>query len=153
MFPQSSHSLIDLLPKVDLPPDSGMEKVTQEEVVFDNLSQYSAVFPRCSFCGNAMSTFDFSKRSTTFVCRVDSAFICLGTTRAKAGAEGFVKVTLVCIFLTDFFYIQRVNFDYSIFIVCFCITGGFQLCCGGLKAPTHFRLPRYSPGDEPGRKR
>ena len=25
--------------------------------------------------------------------RVDSAFICLGTTRAKAGAEGFVKVT------------------------------------------------------------
>ena len=33
--------------KVELPPDSGMEKVTQEEVVFDNLSQYSAVFPRC----------------------------------------------------------------------------------------------------------
>ena len=33
--------------KVDLPPDSGMEKVTQEEVVFDDLSQYSAVFPRC----------------------------------------------------------------------------------------------------------
>ena len=129
-----------------------MEKVTQEEVVFDNLSQYSAVFPRCSFCANAMSTFDFSKRSTTFVCRVDSAFICLGTTRAKAGAEGFVKVTLVCIFLTDF-YIQRVNFDYSIFIVCFCITGGFQLCGGGLKASSQFRLPRYSPGDEPGRKR
>ena len=92
--------------------------MTQEEVVFDNLSQYSAVFPRCSFCGNAMSTFDFSKRSTTFVCRVDSAFICLGTTRAKAGAEGFVKVTLVCIFLTDF-YIQRVNFDYAKFSVCF----------------------------------
>ena len=33
--------------KVDLPSDSGMEKVTQEEVVFDDLSQYSAVFPRC----------------------------------------------------------------------------------------------------------
>ena len=127
--------------------------MTQEEVVFDNLSQYSAALPRCSFCGNAMSTFDFSKRSTTFVCRVDSAFICLGTTRAKAGAEGFVKVTLVCIFLTDFFYIQRVNFDYSIFIVCFCITGGFQLCGGGLKTSSQFRLPRYSPGDESGRKR
>merc|ERR1712211_71616 len=36
---------------------------------FDNLSEYSSAFPR-----------------------VDSAFICLGTTRAKAGAEGFVKV-------------------------------------------------------------
>ena len=28
----------------------------------------------------------------SFLLRVDSAFICLGTTRAKAGAEGFVKV-------------------------------------------------------------
>ena len=29
-----------------------------------------------------------------FLCRVDSAFICLGTTRAKAGADGFVKVEI-----------------------------------------------------------
>jgi len=55
--------------KVDLPSEPGMEKVVQEEVNFDSLSEYSSVFPR-----------------------VDSAFICLGTTRAKAGAEGFVKV-------------------------------------------------------------
>merc|ERR550517_842877 len=55
--------------KVDLPSNPGMGKVVQEEVIFDNLSEYSSVFPR-----------------------VDSAFICLGTTRAKAGAEGFVKV-------------------------------------------------------------
>jgi len=55
--------------KVDLPSEPGMEKVEQEEIVFDNLSEYSSAFPR-----------------------VDSAFICLGTTRAKAGADGFVKV-------------------------------------------------------------
>ena len=76
-------------------------------------------------------SYEICARNTIFVCRVDSAFICLGTTRAKAGAEGFVKVTLVCIFLTDFFFIQRMNFDYSIFIVCFCITSGLQLCGGG----------------------
>jgi len=55
--------------KIELPAEPGMEKVSQEEVNFDNLSEYSSAFPR-----------------------VDSAFICLGTTRAKAGAEGFVKV-------------------------------------------------------------
>ena len=32
--------------KVDLPSDPGMEKVVQEEVIFDNLSEYSSAFPR-----------------------------------------------------------------------------------------------------------
>ena len=60
-----------------------MEKVVQEEVNFDNLSEYSSAFPR--FPGSVLL-------SLLFLLRVDSAFICLGTTRAKAGAEGFVKV-------------------------------------------------------------
>jgi len=32
--------------KVDLPSEPGMEKVVQEEVNFDNLSEYSSAFPR-----------------------------------------------------------------------------------------------------------
>ena len=64
-----------------------MEKVVQEEVNFDNLSEYSSAFPR------SPALFTCSKRlNLSFLLRVDSAFICLGTTRAKAGAEGFVKV-------------------------------------------------------------
>ena len=36
---------IDLF-QVDLPSEPGMEKVVQEEVNFDSLSEYSSVFPR-----------------------------------------------------------------------------------------------------------
>ena len=32
--------------QVDLPSEPGMEKVVQEEVNFDNLSEYSSAFPR-----------------------------------------------------------------------------------------------------------
>ena len=35
--------------KIDLPADPGMEKVSQEEVNFDNLSEYSSAFPRYSY--------------------------------------------------------------------------------------------------------
>ena len=58
----------------------------QEEVNFDNLSEYSSAFPR--FPAITCS-------ASLFLLRVDSAFICLGTTRAKAGAEGFVKVHIL----------------------------------------------------------
>ena len=35
--------------KIDLPAEPGMEKVSQEEVNFDNLSEYSSAFPRYSY--------------------------------------------------------------------------------------------------------
>ena len=47
----------------------GKEKVQQKIVDFDNINDSKAAFADC-----------------------DMAFCCLGTTRAKAGAEGFVKV-------------------------------------------------------------
>ena len=55
--------------KVDLPQGDGWGKVDQREVDFDTLAQYGD-----SFTG------------------VDTAFCCLGTTRGKAGKEGFIKV-------------------------------------------------------------
>jgi len=55
--------------KVDLPQGDGWGKVDQREVDFDTLTQYGD-----SFTG------------------VDTAFCCLGTTRGKAGKEGFIKV-------------------------------------------------------------
>ena len=32
--------------QVDLPSEPGMEKVEQEEIIFDNISEYSSAFPR-----------------------------------------------------------------------------------------------------------
>ena len=32
--------------QVDLPSEPGMEKVEQEEIVFDNISEYSSAFPK-----------------------------------------------------------------------------------------------------------
>jgi len=55
--------------QVDLPSDSGWEKVEQKVVEFDNLEKDAN-----SFSG------------------VDTAFCCLGTTRAVAGKAGFIKV-------------------------------------------------------------
>jgi len=54
---------------VDLPKGEGWDRVEQKIVDYDNLSQHSD-----SFAG------------------VDTAFCCLGTTRGKAGKEGFIKV-------------------------------------------------------------
>eukprot|EP00092_Neocalanus_flemingeri_P006801 GFUD01007344.1.p1 GENE.GFUD01007344.1~~GFUD01007344.1.p1 ORF type:complete len:236 (-),score=83.82 GFUD01007344.1:120-788(-) len=54
---------------VDLPKGEGWDRVEQKLVDYDNLSQYGD-----SFTG------------------ADSAFCCLGTTRGKAGKEGFIKV-------------------------------------------------------------
>eukprot|EP00092_Neocalanus_flemingeri_P083403 GFUD01104672.1.p1 GENE.GFUD01104672.1~~GFUD01104672.1.p1 ORF type:complete len:282 (+),score=76.67 GFUD01104672.1:24-848(+) len=55
--------------QLDLPNDPSYERVEQKVVDFDNLEKYSAEFEG-----------------------IDAAFCCLGTTRAKSGAEGFVKV-------------------------------------------------------------
>lgn len=55
--------------KLELPSDKVYDKVVQKIVDFDNLE---------------LHTSDFAG--------VDQAFCCLGTTRAQAGAEGFVKV-------------------------------------------------------------
>ena len=54
---------------VELPQGEGWERVEQKVVDFDNLAQHGE-----SFTG------------------VDTAFCCLGTTRGKAGKEGFIKV-------------------------------------------------------------
>jgi len=55
--------------EVELPKGEGWDRVEQRVVDFDNLAQYGE-----SFTG------------------VDTAFCCLGTTRGKAGKEGFIKV-------------------------------------------------------------
>jgi len=55
--------------KVEMPTSPGWSKVEQVEVDFDRLQDFASAFQK-----------------------IDSAFICLGTTRGKAGAEGFVKV-------------------------------------------------------------
>jgi len=54
---------------VDFPKSDGWEKIEQKIVDFDNLGQH---------CDSFMG--------------VDTAFCCLGTTRGKAGKEGFIKV-------------------------------------------------------------
>jgi len=53
--------------KIDIPSEHGWDKVEQKIVDFENLDK---------------SAFE----------NVDSAFCCLGTTRGKAGKEGFIKV-------------------------------------------------------------
>jgi len=55
--------------EIPLPVEDKQQKVSQEVIDFDNLESSRSKFRDA-----------------------DSAFICLGTTRAKAGAEGFVKV-------------------------------------------------------------
>lgn len=57
--------------QLDLPKEGtgNWDKLEQRLVDFERLEEQGSLFPR-----------------------VDSAFICLGTTRAKAGAEGFVRV-------------------------------------------------------------
>lgn len=55
--------------EIELPDKEDYKKVEQKIVDFDDLNQYAA---------------DFSG--------VDAAFCCLGTTRGKAGKEGFIKV-------------------------------------------------------------
>jgi len=55
--------------QVELPDGPGKEKVEQKIVDFDNLNESKAAFADA-----------------------DVAFCCLGTTRAKAGKEGFIKV-------------------------------------------------------------
>ena len=55
--------------EVEIPDDIPHQKVEQVIVDFDNLEQYSTKFSE-----------------------IDVAFCCLGTTRAKAGADGFVRV-------------------------------------------------------------
>ena len=54
---------------MELPQGEGWERVEQKVVDFDNLAQHGE-----SFTG------------------VDTDFCCLGTTRGKAGKEGFIKV-------------------------------------------------------------
>jgi len=54
---------------VDLPQGEGWDRVEQKVVDFDDLSQHKDKFDS-----------------------VDTAFCCLGTTRGKAGKEGFIKV-------------------------------------------------------------
>ena len=54
---------------IDLPTDGGWEKVEQTVVDYDSLDNYANSFNN-----------------------VDTAFCCLGTTRAKAGKAGFIKV-------------------------------------------------------------
>ena len=55
--------------ELTFPDDEKFKKITQKIVNFDNLSAHKEVFTG-----------------------IDIAFCCLGTTRAIAGAEGFVKV-------------------------------------------------------------
>lgn len=55
--------------EVELPKEEAYKKVEQRVVDFDRLAEHGAVFQD-----------------------VDKAFCCLGTTRAKSGKEGFVKV-------------------------------------------------------------
>lgn len=54
---------------IELPSESGWDKVEQGVVDFEKLADHSDSF------GN-----------------VDSAFCCLGTTRGKAGKEGFIRL-------------------------------------------------------------
>jgi len=54
---------------IELPQEEGFNRVVQKVVDFDKLDEYAA---------------DFNG--------IDAAFCCLGTTRGKAGKEGFVKV-------------------------------------------------------------
>jgi len=54
---------------VPLPEEEGYDRVEQKVVDFDNIEKHEA---------------DFAN--------VDTAFCCLGTTRGKAGKEGFIKV-------------------------------------------------------------
>jgi len=54
---------------IDLPEEEGFKRVEQKIVNYDNLDEHAA-----DFAG------------------VDAAFCCLGTTRSKAGKEGFIKV-------------------------------------------------------------
>ena len=54
---------------IELPSESGWDKVEQGVVDFEKLADHSDSF-----------------------INVDSAFCCLGTTRGKAGKEGFIRL-------------------------------------------------------------
>jgi len=54
---------------IDLPEEEGFKRVEQKVVNFDKLDEFAA---------------DFNG--------IDAAFCCLGTTRGKAGKDGFIKV-------------------------------------------------------------
>ena len=77
MYLFSAHFIIILLHRIvcigrrniDLPTDGGWEKVEQNVVDYDCLDKSAKSFSN-----------------------VDAAFCCLGTTRAKAGKTGFIKV-------------------------------------------------------------
>ena len=79
-----------------------------------------------------------------YLCRVDSAFICLGTTRAKAGAEGFVKVLLE---ITSKYDGAWKEFDILMKVQ---KTGWLWLCGWGFKTSSQFWLPRPTLGVKPG---
>ena len=53
-------------------------------------------------------------KSQLLACRVDSAFICLGTTRAKAGADGFVKVWMQLETFSSRMFKIQVDYDYVV---------------------------------------